>query len=136
MAEERLRLAAGGEPKGIDPFDIYPLDPVSRDYVFSELVKAPGYGVTSSFDFADSLISFKPEAHLDERFASVPMLIAHGAENDLHPVTEPKALYAAYPGPKELFLLAGGGHTEWMLDDNPKFIEFSGHIAQWIKTNV
>jgi hypothetical protein len=136
MAEERLRLAAGGEPKGIDPFDIYPLDPVSREYVFSELVKAPGYGVTSSFDFADSLISFKPEAHLDERFASVPMLIAHGAENDLHPVTEPKALYAAYPGPKELFLLAGGGHTEWMLDDNPKFIEFSGHIAQWIKTNV
>jgi pimeloyl-ACP methyl ester carboxylesterase len=136
MAEERLRLAAGGEPKGIDPFDIYPLDPVSRDYVFSELVKAPGYGVTSSFDFADSLISFKPEAHLDERFASVPMLIAHGAENDLHPVTEPKALYAAYPGPKELFLLAGGGHTEWMLDDNPKFIEFSCHIAQWIKTNV
>ncbi len=136
MAEERLRLAEGGEPRGIDPFDIYPLDPVSREYVFSELVKAPGYGVTSSFDFADSLISFNPEAQLDARFASVPLLIAHGAENDLHPVTEPKSLYAAYPGPKELFLLAGGGHTEWMLDENPLFIEFSGHIAQWIKTSV
>lgn len=133
MAEERQRLAQGGEPKGIDPFDIYPLDPVSREYVFSELVKAPGYGVTSSFDFADSLISFKPEAHLDERFANVPLLIAHGAENDLHPVTEPKSLYAAYPGPKQLFLLEGGGHTEWMLDDNPKFISFSGHIAEWMK---
>lgn len=136
MAEERLRLAEGGEPRGIDPFDIYPLDPVSREYVFSELVKAPGYGVTSSFDFADSLISFNPEAQLDARFASVPLLIAHGAENDLHPVSEPKSLYAAYPGPKELFLLAGGGHTEWMLDENPLFIEFSGHIAQWIKTSV
>jgi len=136
MAEERLRLAAGGEPKGIDPFDIYPLDPVSREYVFSELVKAPGYGVTSTFDFADSLISFNPEANLDERFSSVPLLIAHGAENDLHPVTEAKALYAAYPGPKELFLLKDGGHTEWMLDDNPKFIEFSSRIARWIKANV
>lgn len=136
MAEERLRLAKGGEPKGIDPFDIYPLDPVSREYVFTELVKAPGYGVTSTFDFADSLISFNPEANLDERFSSVPLLIAHGGENDLHPVTEAKSLYAAYPGPKELFLLAGGGHTEWMLDDDPKFIEFSGHIAQWIKANV
>lgn len=136
MAEERLRLACGGEPKGIDPFDIYPLDPVSREYVFTELVKAPGYGVTSSFDFADSLISFKPEARLDQKFSSVPLLIAHGAENDLHPVTEPQALYAAYPGPKELFLLEGGGHTEWMLDDDPKFITFSNHIAQWVQANV
>ncbi|MBY4677534.1 alpha/beta hydrolase [Marinobacterium arenosum] len=136
MAEERLRLALGGEQKGIDPFEIYPLDPVSREYVYTELVKAPGYGVTSDFDFADSLISFKPEAHLDERFSSVPLLIAHGAENDLHPVTEPKSLYAAYPGPKSLFLLANGGHTEWMLDDDPRFIEFSGHIANWIVDNV
>ena len=136
MAEERLRLAKGGEPKGIDPFDIYPLDPVSREYVFTELVKAPGYGVTSTFDFADSLISFCPEKHLDERFSSIPLLIAHGAENDLHPVTEAKSLFAAYPGPKELFLLEGGGHTEWMLDEDPKFIRFSGHIAEWIGNNI
>jgi len=135
MATERLRLAKGGEKKGIDPFDIYPLDPVSREYVFTELVKAPGYGVTCDLDFADSLISFKPEAHLDERFSSVPLLIAHGADNELHPVTEPKSLYAAYPGPKELFLLEGGGHTEWMLDENPLFIKFSSKIAEWIKAS-
>ncbi len=135
MATERLRLAKGGEKKGIDPFDIYPLDPVSREYVFTELVKAPGYGVTSDFDFADSLISFKPEANLDERFSNIPMLIAHGAENDLHPVTEPKALYAAYPGPKDLFLLPKGGHTEWMLDDDPRFIQFSSYIADWMVAN-
>lgn len=132
MKKERLRLSKGGEKKGIDPFDIYPLDPVSREYVFTELVKAPGYGVTSDFDFADSLISFNPEANLDERFANIPVLIAHGAENDLHPVTEPKSLYASYPGPKSLFLLEGGGHTEWMLDEDPLFIEFSTHIADWI----
>lgn len=132
MAEERLRLAKGGEKKGIDPFEIYPLDPVSREYVFTELVKAPGYGVTSDFDFADSLISFNPEANLDERFSNIPLLIAHGAENDLHPVTEAKSLYAAYPGPKSLFLLANGGHTEWMLDEDERFIEFSTHIANWI----
>jgi pimeloyl-ACP methyl ester carboxylesterase len=132
MATERVRLANGGEPKGIDPFDIYPLDPVSREYVFTELVKAPGYGVTSTFDFADSLIGFCPEAHLDDRFAQIPLLIAHGAENDLHPVTEARSLYARYPGPKELFLLEGGGHTEWMLDDNPKFQAFAGKLADWM----
>ncbi|MFO8142731.1 MAG: alpha/beta hydrolase [Marinobacter sp.] len=134
MAEERLRLAQGGEPQGIDPFEIYPLDPVSRKYVETELVKAPGYGVTSSFDFADSLISFCPESHLDERFAAIPLLIAHGAENDLHPVTEAYSLYARYPGPKELFMLADAGHTEWMLDENPKFQAFSGKVADWISS--
>lgn len=136
MAQERLRLAKGGEPEGIDPFDIYPLDPVSRKYVETELVKAPGYGVTSSFDFADSLISFNPEAKLDGRFAKAPLLIAHGAENDLHPVTEAYSLYAKYPGAKKLFLLANGGHTEWMLDDNPLFQEFSSYIAEWIRETV
>jgi len=136
MATERLRLAKGGDKEGIDPFNIYPLDPVSREYVFTELVKAPGYGVTCNLDFADSLISFKPEAHLDERFANVPLLIAHGAENDLHPVTEAKSLYSTYPGPKSLFLLANAGHTEWMLDDNPHFIEFAKHISQWIAETV
>ena len=136
MAQERLRLAKGGEKQGIDPFEIYPLDPVSREYVFTELVKAPGYGVTSDFDFADSLLNFKPEAHLDERFSNIPMLIAHGAQNDLHPVTEPKSLYRAYPGPKSLFLLANAGHTEWMLDDDPRFIEFASHIDQWVKASV
>ena len=136
MAKERLRLALGGEKQGIDPFDIYPLDPISREYVFTELVKAPGYGVTSDFDFADSLISFKPESHLDERFSTVPMMIAHGAENDLHPITEPKALYAAYPGPKSLFLLENAGHTEWMLDDDPRFIQFSSTLADWMAANV
>ncbi|NMU84450.1 alpha/beta hydrolase, partial [Vibrio parahaemolyticus] len=33
MLEERTRLALGGEKQGIDPFEIYPLDPVSREYV-------------------------------------------------------------------------------------------------------
>jgi alpha-beta hydrolase superfamily lysophospholipase len=136
MATERLRLARGGDKEAIDPFNIYPLDPISREYVFTELVKAPGYGVTCDLDFADSLISFKPEAHLDERFANIPLLIAHGAENDLHPVTEAKSLYNAYPGPKSLFLLADAGHTEWMLDDNPHFIEFAKHISQWISETV
>lgn len=135
MAEERARLTLGGEPKGIDPFEIYPLDPASREYVYTELVKAPGYGVTSTFDFADSLISFCPESHLDDRFAQVPLLIAHGAENDLHPVTEARSLYARYPGPKELFLLKGAGHTEWMLDENPKFQAFAAKIADWISTS-
>ena len=134
MDDERCRLALGGEARGIDPFDIYPLDPVSREYVDNVLRKNPDYGLTSDLNFADSLISFNPEANLNG-FEQTPLLIAHGADNALHPVEEPQSLYAKYPGPKELFLLQGGGHTEWMLDEAPLFIEFSSTIGDWIKAN-
>ncbi len=130
--EERLYLAKGGEPRGIDPFDIYPLDEISRGYVDEVLRKTPGYGLTSVLDFADSLIDFCPEAQIDERYANTPLLIAHGAENDLHPVSEARSLYSIYPGPKSLYLLPGGGHTEWMLDEDPKFQTFAGQVADWL----
>ncbi|CAH1045277.1 alpha/beta hydrolase [Halomonas sp. TD01] len=136
VKQERLRLSQGGEAQKIDPFDIYPLDPISKGYVDEVLRKTPGYGLTSDLDFADSLVSFHPEAHIDQRFANTPLLIAHGGENDLHPVTEAHSLYAAYPGPKSLFLLPEGGHTEWMLDDDPKFQRFAAVVANWVASNV
>ncbi len=129
--KQRIKNVKGEGQKDFDPFDIYPLDEVSREYVFSELVKTEGYGIRADFDFADSLMLFNCENDL-EHLTNIPVLVAHGAENKLHPVTEPKSIFAKYPNEdKELFLLEGGGHTEWMLDTNPKFIEFASKIALW-----
>lgn len=136
LHDERLHLVQGGEPRKLDPFDIYPLDPVSKVYVDDVLWKTPGYGLTSDLDFADSLIAFRPEAHIDERYANTPLLIAHGGENDLHPVTEARSLYARYPGPKTLYLLPEGGHTEWMLDEDPKFQAFAARIDDWLRQSL
>jgi len=130
MAEERTRLTTGGDRQGIDPFNIYPLDPVSREYVDNVLRKNPDYGVESDFDFADSLLSFQPEKHLDG-LNDIPLLIAHGAQNALHPVSEAQSLFDKYPGDKEIYWQDGAGHTEWMLDENPLFQEFSAKVADW-----
>jgi len=130
---ERTKNVLGTGESDFDPFDIYPLDPVSRKYVFSELVKTKGYGVRADFDLADSLMLFNCEENLDH-LTDIPVLIAHGADNKLHPITEPKSIFEKYPNKnKELFLLEGGGHTEWMLDTDPKFIEFASKIATWAK---
>lgn len=131
LGEERLRLAKGGAIEPIDPFKIYPLDRVSEGYVDGVLRRTQGYGITSDITFADSLLLFRPEEDLDD-FAHIPILIAHGAENSLHPVSEAKSLFSKYPGPKELFLLEDAGHTEWMLDDNPLFQKFAARIADWM----
>ncbi len=133
LEEERTKNVLGKGAVDFDPFDIYPLDPVSRKYVFSELVKTDGYGVRADFDLADSLMLFDCEQSLDH-LKDIPVLIAHGADNKLHPITEPKSIFEKYPNTnKELFLLEGGGHTEWMLDTDPKFIEFASKIATWAK---
>ncbi|SFT63670.1 hypothetical protein SAMN04487956_1129 [Halomonas saccharevitans] len=136
LNQERRRLAQGGEAQKLDPHHIYPLDPISKGYVDEVLWQNPGYGLTSDLDFADSLIAFRPESHIDQRFARTPLLIAHGGQNDLHPVTEAQSLYATYPGPKAMYLLPNGGHTEWMLDEDPKFQTFAGQVAMWLKETI
>lgn len=130
MAFERCRLTRGGEAHGINPFvSIHWIrSAVNTKYVNNVLRKNTDYGVTSALTFADSLISFNPEANL-EGFENTPLLIAYSADNALHPVTEPESLYTKYPGPKALFLLEVGGHTEWMLDESPLFSKFSSVIG-------
>jgi len=133
LAQERVKNVNGKGEEDFDPFDIYPLDAISRKYVFEELVKTEGYGIRSDFDFADSLMLFNCENDLSH-LLNIPILIAHGGENKLHPVAEAQSIFEKYPNvDKELFLLEGGGHTEWMIDTDPKFIKFASKLASWIE---
>lgn len=129
---ERTRLVAGGEPRKIDPFDIYPLDPETIGYVDGVLRKhaAFGHGVWPSF--ADSLLQLAPEARL-HHLATTPIFVAHGDRNALHPPEEARSLFARYPGPKEAYWVPDAGHTEWMLDDDPKFVALADAIDRWMR---
>jgi len=66
--------------------------------------------------------------HLSE----LPVLIAHGDQNVLHPTGEARSLFERYPGPKELYWIEGGGHTEWMDDDDNRYKRLAGRIADWL----
>jgi pimeloyl-ACP methyl ester carboxylesterase len=131
--EEKTRLATGGEPRSIDPFHIYPLDPETKVYVDNVLRKNPDFGINVRLSFADSLLQFAPENSL-EHLKETPLLIVHGDRNALHPVAEAKSLHECYPGPKEMYWVPDAGHTEWMLDENPKFQAVARRIGQWIAT--
>lgn len=133
--EERRQRSRSGEAKQTDPFDIYPLDPQSREYVDNVLRKTPGYQAELySFELADSLLRWDAEAYADRM--DTPLLIAHGDENLLHPVDEAKSLHASYAGPKELFWIEGAGHTEFMHDDDPKFQALGQRAAEWIEARL
>ena len=52
-----------------------------------------------------------------------PMLLIHGDANVLHPIGESESLLARAGANAELWRLPGRGHTEWMADDDPQFVE-------------
>ena len=87
------------------------------------LVSALGIAVgvqSFSLESADLLLRFSPQ-EMVHRISPRPLLILHGAENQLHHPEEAQAMYDAAGEPKELVLLEGSGHTEWMFDDHPMF---------------
>jgi len=130
-AAHRTRCARTGEAAATDPFDLYPLDERSRRYVDEVLRPTPGYDAQPyDWALADSLLRWRPEAHAGE--LDTPLLIIHGDQNALHPPAEATSLYEAYRGPKELYWVEGGGHTEWMLDEDPKFQSVCAAIDRWL----
>lgn len=116
----------------VDPFAIYPLDPVTIPYVDGVLRKVQGYPDAVNLAFADSLLAFKPEARVGE-LGDLPLFIGHGADNALHPPAEARSLAASYPGPVEVCWLEGGGHTEWMHDESAIFRRLVDAIDGWLK---
>jgi len=119
---DRERRTTLGRSEITSPWDIVRLDLDDRTdgYVGEELYKAPGFGAGVNLESADYLLRFRPE----ERAAALteqPLLIVHGAENQLHKVEEAHAMHAAAGGPTRLEILDGKGHTEWMFDDDPTF---------------
>lgn len=131
IRQERRERAMTGRARWVDPFSFYMLDDASVGYVDDVLRATPGYeDGRFSFELADSLLSWEPDVYAAGY--RLPLLIAHGTENRLHPIEEAWRLYVEYGGPRELYLLDGVGHTEWMLDDNPVFRRLGGKIEEWI----
>ncbi len=121
------------KPIKVDPFDIYPLDPVTKQYVDQELRKLESFGCKVDLEFANSLLSFKPESNLDS-ISNLPLLIMHGKKNCLHLPQEADILFRNFRGShKKLVWIDNAGHTEWMHDTHQTFKNVVDKIDQWIK---
>ncbi len=132
---EREERARAGAARRVDPFDIYPLDTQSRAYVDSTLRTFEHYDTESySFELAESLLRWRPEIHAPEM--RIPLLIAHGDANALHPTEEAIALHDAYAGEKELFWIEGAGHTEFMHDDDPRYLALAERVVRFVERVV
>lgn len=129
---DRGRRATQGRSEITDPWDIVRLNLDSRTdgYVGEELYKAPGFGSGVTLESADLLLRFSPQ-QMAHRLEGRPLLVVHGAQNELHRPEEAQALFEHAAEPKELVFLEGAGHTEWMFDDHPTFQHLLGLLDEF-----
>jgi uncharacterized protein len=132
IEDEGRRRAHTGKLRWVDPFTIYPLDPVTESYVTGTLHTFDAYDASAcSFELAESLLrwSVLPQAPQ----MNLPLFLAHGEDNKLHPPHQASALADAYGGPVQVEWLAKAGHTEWMEDDHPTFRDLCDRLHSWLE---
>lgn len=129
---DRVRRSTEGRSEITDPWDIIRIDLDGRtdQYVEKELYKFPGFGSGVTLESADFLLRFSPEKVVHD-IAPRPLFIVHGSQNRLHAPLEAQRLYDCAGEPKQLELLEGSGHTEWMSDDHPVFQHVVGLLSDF-----
>jgi alpha-beta hydrolase superfamily lysophospholipase len=129
---ERLRY---GRSALIPAFELVPLRGSTRDYVERELYKDSGFGFPVTCHAGEQLLRFSVE-HLVGRIAPRPLFLAHGAANDLYPPDEAQRLFDLAGEPRELHLMEGAGHSEWMHDGNQTFQQLIGLIDGFLRRSL
>jgi pimeloyl-ACP methyl ester carboxylesterase len=131
---DRARRTTTGRSEITDPWDIVRLDLDGRTdgYVEEQLYRAPGFGTGVTLESAEYLLRFAPE-RMVARLAPRPLLIVHGAQNELHKPVEARSMFDNAGEPKQLELLENSGHTEWMFDDNPTFKRVVGLLEEFLE---
>jgi uncharacterized protein len=135
LERDRFERLRHGRSALIGPFDVVRLRSPTLDYVQTELYKDSAFGYPVTCHASEQLLRFSVE-HLVGRIAPRPLFLAHGAANDLYSPEEAQCLYRLAGEPRELHLLEGAGHSEWMHDGHETFQQLIGLITDFLQRSL
>jgi alpha-beta hydrolase superfamily lysophospholipase len=135
LERDRLERLRYGRSALIDAFEVVRLRHPTLDYVETELYKDSAFGFPVTCHATEHLLRFSVE-HLVGRIAPRPLLVVHGAANDLYSPEEAQRLYQLAGEPRELHMLEGAGHSEWMHDDHETFEQLIGLITHFLQRSL
>ena len=101
-------------------------------------------GLSSAADMARVILPWLPRAvarQTRNKFDTVaklprarcPVLVAHGDRDEVIPVEQGQALYAAAPEPKRLHLVRGAGHNNLNAVGGPRYLDA---VADFIRSSI
>jgi uncharacterized protein len=135
LERDRVERVRYGHSALIHAFDVVRLRSPTLDYVETELYKDSAFGSQVTCHASEHLLRFSVE-HLVGRIAPRPLFLAHGAANDLYSPEEAQRLYQLAGEPRELHLLDGAGHSEWMYDAHATFQQLIGLITDFLQRSL
>jgi uncharacterized protein len=133
--EDRVQRSRHGRSELLSAFDLVRLEGSTLEYVKTELHKESGFGFPVTYHSSEQLLRFSVE-HLVGRITPRPLFLAHGADNDLYKPAESERLYELAGEPRELHLLEGAGHSEWMHDEHETFRHLVDLIDGFIQRSL
>ncbi len=131
IAEDRVRRVLTGQSQKVSPWDVVPLDSVTRVRVDEDMyARFAAFGVEVTLQSAEAYYAFRPELVAD-RISPRPLLIVHGVRDALHPIDEARSLYAHARDPKELIEIPEGHHLDWIEPGHPLYLATIPRIVNW-----
>jgi uncharacterized protein len=135
LEHDRLERVRHGRSALIPAFDVVRLQGETWDYVETELYKDSGFGFPVTCEASERLLRFSVE-HLVARISPRPLFLAHGTTNDLYSTEEAQRLYELAGEPRELHLLEGAGHSEWMHDGHRTLQQLIELITDFLERSL
>lgn len=130
---DRVRHVLTGEAERVSPWDVVPLEPVTRADVDREMyAKHDRFGIEMYLYSADAYYRFQPEK-VAAKISPRPLLIMHGTRNGLHPIDEARSLYAHAAEPKLLVELPDATHLDWIEVGHPLHAEAMQVLTSWLQ---
>ncbi len=136
IAGDRVRRVLTGQSQKVSPWEVVPLDPVTRVRVDEDMYgRFDAFGVEVTLQSAEAYYAFRPELVVDQ-ISPRPLLIVHGVRNALHPIDEARSLYACAREPKDLIEIPEGHHLDWIEPGHPLYLATIPHIVNWFRQHL
>jgi alpha-beta hydrolase superfamily lysophospholipase len=135
LDRDRVERVLHGRSALIPAFDVVRLQGATLDYVETELYKDSGFGFPITCEASERLLRFSIE-HLVGRISPRPLFLAHGATNDLYSPDEARRIYELAGEPRELHLLEGAGHSEWLHDGDQTLRRLTELIGGFLERSL
>ncbi len=132
IESDRRNRVFQGTDQFTDPFKAYPLDPDTKAVVDKQLRPVKNYEQQTSFELAESILLFD-SIRAASRLTQ-PLLIAHGKQNNLHPIKFVEELQQAVP--TAFYYFINGKHNDFMDLNNQEFAKLSNTVTEWFSKNM